>query len=146
MGPIGVKSHLAPFLPGHPVVNPLGEDSPSYGVVSAAPFGSSAILPISWAYIKMMGPRGLRKATQVAILNANYMSKVLESHYTTLFKSPTSNLVGHEVRRGALEQSGVVRFQHFGHVVGVQDGNLRGFPQPSGSHHLDVSPGNGENR
>jgi glycine dehydrogenase len=96
MGPIGVKSHLAPFLPGHPVVNPLGEDSPSYGVVSAAPFGSSAILPISWAYIKMMGPRGLRKATQVAILNANYMSKVLESHYTTLFKSPTSNLVAHE--------------------------------------------------
>lgn len=96
MGPIGVKSHLAPFLPGHPVVNPLGENSTSYGVVSAAPFGSSAILPISWAYIKMMGPRGLRKATQVAILNANYMSKLLEEHYTTLFKSPCSKLVAHE--------------------------------------------------
>ncbi|XP_060529561.1 glycine dehydrogenase (decarboxylating), mitochondrial [Cylas formicarius] len=96
MGPIGVKSHLAPFLPGHPVVNPLGADSPAYGVVSAAPFGSSAILPISWAYIKMMGPRGLRKATQVAILNANYMSKVLEPHYVTLFKSASSGLVAHE--------------------------------------------------
>lgn len=96
MGPIGVKSHLAPFLPGHPVVNPLGNDSTSFGVVSAAPYGSSAILPISWAYIKMMGPRGLRKATQVAILNANYMSKLLEPHYSTLFKSPTSNLVAHE--------------------------------------------------
>lgn len=96
MGPIGVKSHLAPFLPGHPVVNPLGEDSTNFEVISAAPYGSSAILPISWAYIKMMGPRGLRKATQVAILNANYMSKVLESHYVTLFKSSTSNLVAHE--------------------------------------------------
>ncbi|XP_066261027.1 glycine dehydrogenase (decarboxylating), mitochondrial [Euwallacea similis] len=96
MGPIGVKSHLAPFLPGHPVVNPLGANSPSYGVVSAAPFGSSAILPISWAYIKMMGPRGLRKATQVAILNANYMSKVLEPYYPTLFKSASSGLVAHE--------------------------------------------------
>lgn len=96
MGPIGVKSHLVPFLPGHPVVNPLGENSTSYGVVSAAPFGSSAILPISWAYIKMMGPRGLRKATQVAILNANYMSKILEPYYITLFKSSTTNLVAHE--------------------------------------------------
>lgn len=96
MGPIGVKSHLAPFLPGHPVVNPLGEDSTKYEVVSAAPYGSSAILPISWAYIKMMGAKGLRKATQVAILNANYMSKVLEPHYTTLFKSSTTKLVAHE--------------------------------------------------
>lgn len=96
MGPIGVKSHLVPFLPGHPVVNPLGANSTSFGVVSAAPFGSSAILPISWAYIKMMGPRGLRKATQVAILNANYMSKILESYYTTLFTSSTTNLVAHE--------------------------------------------------
>lgn len=98
MGPIGVKSHLAPFLPGHPVVNPLGPNSTSlsYEVVSAAPFGSSAILPISWAYIKMMGSRGLRKATQVAILNANYMAKVLEPFYPTLFKSATSQLVAHE--------------------------------------------------
>lgn len=96
MGPIGVKSHLAPYLPGHPVINPLGENTTSYEVISAAPFGSSAILPISWAYIKMMGPRGLRKATQVAILNANYMSKVLEPYYNTLFKSASSELVAHE--------------------------------------------------
>nr|MBE5724866.1 putative glycine dehydrogenase (decarboxylating), mitochondrial [Cucujiformia] len=97
MGPIGVKSHLAPFLPGHPVINPLGEDSTSNGgAVSAGPYGSAAILPISWAYIKMMGASGLRKATQVAILNANYMSKVLEPYYITLFKSPTSNLCAHE--------------------------------------------------
>ncbi|KAH1009720.1 hypothetical protein HUJ04_002034 [Dendroctonus ponderosae] len=96
MGPIGVKSHLASFLPGHPVVNPLGANSLSYEVVSAAPFGSSAILPISWAYIKMMGSRGLRRATQVAILNANYMAKVLEPYYPTLFKSATSQLVAHE--------------------------------------------------
>ena len=65
------------------------------GAVSAAPYGSSAILPISWAYIKMMGPRGLRKATQVAILNANYMSKRLEGHYKTLYKGKTG-LVAHE--------------------------------------------------
>ncbi|KAK9890806.1 hypothetical protein WA026_012150 [Henosepilachna vigintioctopunctata] len=97
MGPIGVKSHLAPFLPGHPVVNPFGDKSSSNGgAVSAGPFGSAAILPISWAYIKMMGGEGLRKATQVAILNANYMSKVLEPYYVTLFKSPTSNLCAHE--------------------------------------------------
>ncbi|XP_065339438.1 glycine dehydrogenase (decarboxylating), mitochondrial [Cloeon dipterum] len=98
MGPIGVKEHLAPFLPSHPVVDPLaslGTSSKSFGVVSAAPFGSSAILPISWAYIKMMGAKGLRKATQVAILNANYMSKRLSKHYHTLFKGKNS-LVAHE--------------------------------------------------
>lgn len=96
MGPIGVKSHLAPFLPGHPVISPLENDSQSFGVVSAAPYGSSAILPISWAYIKMMGARGLKRATQVAILNANYMSRRLDGHYKTLFKDPKSNLVAHE--------------------------------------------------
>ncbi|XP_066992669.1 glycine dehydrogenase (decarboxylating), mitochondrial [Anabrus simplex] len=99
MGPIGVKAHLAPYLPSHPVVNPMadmGRHSKSFGVVSAAPFGSSAILPISWAYIKMMGPRGLRHATQVAILNANYMSRRLEGHYRTLYKGQKSALVAHE--------------------------------------------------
>lgn len=99
MGPIAVKSHLAPYLPSHPVINPLadlGSSSRSFGVVSAAPFGSSAILPISWAYIKMMGPKGLRKATQVAILNANYMSKRLENEYKTLYKGSSSGLVAHE--------------------------------------------------
>ncbi|KAI8123098.1 hypothetical protein FF38_11750 [Lucilia cuprina] len=96
MGPIGVKSHLAPYLPGHPVISPLESDDNSFGVVSAAPFGSSAILPISWSYIKLMGSRGLKRATQVAILNANYMSKKLEQHYKTLYKDPKNGLVAHE--------------------------------------------------
>ncbi|XP_026328372.1 glycine dehydrogenase (decarboxylating), mitochondrial [Hyposmocoma kahamanoa] len=98
MGPIGVKAHLAPFLPSHPVVDPLadlGEEAHSFGSVSAAPFGSSAILPISWAYIKMMGPKGLKRATQVAILNANYMAKRLEGHYKTLYKGERG-LAAHE--------------------------------------------------
>uniref|UniRef100_A0A8C6Q2R9 glycine dehydrogenase (aminomethyl-transferring) n=1 Tax=Nothobranchius furzeri TaxID=105023 RepID=A0A8C6Q2R9_NOTFU len=87
MGPIGVKAHLAPFLPSHPVV-PMRSvnSSSSLGTISAAPWGSSAILPISWAYIKMMGSKGLTHATQVAILNANYMAKRLEGHYKILFK------------------------------------------------------------
>uniref|UniRef100_A0A0K2TMQ3 Glycine cleavage system P protein n=1 Tax=Lepeophtheirus salmonis TaxID=72036 RepID=A0A0K2TMQ3_LEPSM len=89
VGPTCVKSHLAPFLPSHPVIltttaSYLGKKSKPFGVVSAAPYGSAAILPISWAYIKMMGARGLVRATQIAILNANYMSKRLENHYTTL--------------------------------------------------------------
>ncbi|CAG4937772.1 unnamed protein product [Colias eurytheme] len=98
MGPIGVKAHLAPFLPSHPVVDPLadlGEAAHSFGSVSAAPYGSSAILPISWAYIKMMGPKGLKRATQVAILNANYMSRRLDGHYKTLYKGERG-LVAHE--------------------------------------------------
>ncbi|ODM96036.1 Glycine dehydrogenase (decarboxylating) [Orchesella cincta] len=98
MGPIGVKAHLSPFLPSHPVVNPLasmGKLSKSFGAVSAAPFGSSAILPISWAYIKMMGAKGLKRATQVAILNANYMAKRLENHYKILHTG-LSGLVAHE--------------------------------------------------
>lgn len=97
-GPIGVKSHLAPFLPSHPIINPLqalGSSARSFGVVSAAPWGSSAILPISWAYIKMMGPDGLKKATEVAILNANYMCKKLEEHYKILFRGKNGN-VAHE--------------------------------------------------
>lgn len=92
------KRHLIPFLPNHPIIscsrNGNG-DIKNLGTVSAAPFGSSAILPISWAYIKMMGPKGLRKATQVAILNANYMSKRLENHYNTLYKGETG-LIAHE--------------------------------------------------
>lgn len=95
----GVKAHLAPFLPGHPVIDPiafLGKDNQSFGVVSAAPYGSSNILPISWSYIKMMGAKGLKRATQVAILNANYMSTRLEKYYKTLYKDPRSNLIAHE--------------------------------------------------
>ena len=81
MGPIGVKKHLAPFLPSHPIVDIEGVcRQQSYGSCSAAPFGSASILPISWGYIKMMG-KNLKRATEIAILNANYMMKRLESHY-----------------------------------------------------------------
>lgn len=84
------KAHLAPYLPTHPVIPPYGTDNPeakAFGVVSAAPYGSSAILPISWAYIKMMGPHGLRRASEMAILNANYMSRRLDGYFKTLYRN-----------------------------------------------------------
>ncbi len=81
MGPIGVRKHLSPFLPGHPVV---ATGRPT-GAVSAAPWGSASILPISWAYIAMMGAEGLAKATKVAILNANYVSKRLAKAFRTVY-------------------------------------------------------------
>jgi len=85
VGPIGVAKHLAKFLPGHPVVKPLGTTDLAIGPVSAAPYGSASILPISWVYVSLMGADGLRKATQVAILSANYMAKRLERHFDVLF-------------------------------------------------------------
>ena len=93
MGPIGVGKHLEPFLPNHVLI----ESGPKTGMgsVSAAPWGSASILPISWMYIKMMGAEGLRLATEVAILNANYISKKLEGSYKTLYKGK-NNLVAHE--------------------------------------------------
>ncbi|MFO0323839.1 MAG: aminomethyl-transferring glycine dehydrogenase, partial [Burkholderiales bacterium] len=90
VGPIGVRAHLAPFLPGHPM-----KSDNAVGPVSAAPFGSASILPISWAYIAMMGASGLRRATQVAILNANYVAKRLAAHYPVLY-SGNEGLVAHE--------------------------------------------------
>uniref|UniRef100_A0A914NPZ5 glycine dehydrogenase (aminomethyl-transferring) n=2 Tax=Meloidogyne TaxID=189290 RepID=A0A914NPZ5_MELIC len=78
MGPIGVKSHLAPFLPGHPIIPQNGEKRYD-GVVGGAPWGSASILPITWAYIRLMGISGLKLASQMAILNANYMAKKLEN-------------------------------------------------------------------
>ena len=84
MGPIGVKAHLAPFLPSHPVVKMGGERG--FGSVAAAPWGSAAILPISFSYIAMMGSEGLTNASKLAILNANYMAKRLEKHYPILFR------------------------------------------------------------
>uniref|UniRef100_A0A672M4R4 glycine dehydrogenase (aminomethyl-transferring) n=1 Tax=Sinocyclocheilus grahami TaxID=75366 RepID=A0A672M4R4_SINGR len=96
MGPIGVKPHLAPFLPSHPVVNMQSSNAgSSLGTISAAPWGSSAFLPISWAYIKMMGSKGLVHATEVAILNANYMAKRLENHYKIIFRG-SKGFVAHE--------------------------------------------------
>ena len=93
MGPIGVGKLLEPFLPNHVLI----ESGPKTGMgsVSAAPWGSASILPISWMYIKMMGAEGLRLATEVAILNANYVSKKLEGSYKTLYKGK-NDLVAHE--------------------------------------------------
>jgi glycine dehydrogenase len=93
MGPIAVAGHLAPFLPDHPVV-PLGHRQ-ACGTVSAAPWGSAAILPISWAYICLMGQEGLVEATKVAILNANYIAKRLEGHYDLLYAG-RDGLIAHE--------------------------------------------------
>ncbi|MCP1616073.1 glycine dehydrogenase (decarboxylating) alpha subunit /glycine dehydrogenase (decarboxylating) beta subunit [Pseudomonas sp. SLBN-26] len=89
VGPIGVKAHLAPFLPGH------GHLVRKEGAVSAAPFGSASILPITWMYIRMMGGAGLRRASQLAILNANYIARRLEEHYPVLYTG-TNGLVAHE--------------------------------------------------
>jgi glycine dehydrogenase len=93
MGPIAVAAHLAPFLPGHPVVETGGERS--LGTVAAAPWGSASILPISWVYMRLMGPEGLKRASQVAILNANYMAQRLETHYPIVYKGVRGR-VAHE--------------------------------------------------
>jgi glycine dehydrogenase len=91
MGPIGVAAHLQPFLPGHPVRGCERRD----GAISAAPFGSASILPISWMYIALMGPDGLRRASEVAILSANYMAERLEGHYSVLYRGARGR-VAHE--------------------------------------------------
>jgi glycine dehydrogenase len=93
MGPIGVAEHLAPFLPGHPVVKTGGEQA--IGAVSAAPFGSPSILPISWMYIRMLGAEGLTLATKLAILNANYVARRLEGHFDVLYTG-RDGTVAHE--------------------------------------------------
>jgi glycine dehydrogenase len=93
MGPIGVAAHLAPHLPGHPLIATGG--AVGIGPVSAAPWGSASILPISWAYIRMMGPEGLRRATEVAILSANYIAQRLEAHFPVVYRGQ-AGLVAHE--------------------------------------------------
>ena len=93
MGPIAVASHLAPFLPKHPLVPTEGTQG--IGAIAAAPFGSPNILPISWAFIQLMGGEGLTKATQVAILNANYMAKRLSKYYSVLFTGK-NGMAAHE--------------------------------------------------
>ncbi|AHY09045.1 aminomethyl-transferring glycine dehydrogenase [Serratia plymuthica] len=94
MGPIGVKAHLAPFVPGHSVVQIDGVTT-QQGAVSAAPFGSASILPISWMYIRMMGAEGLKLASQVAILNANYIATRLKDAYPVLYTG-RDHRVAHE--------------------------------------------------
>ncbi|MGH9188383.1 MAG: glycine dehydrogenase (aminomethyl-transferring), partial [Acidimicrobiales bacterium] len=94
VGPVAVRQHLAPFLPNHPLVPEAGPDT-GVGPISAAPWGSAMILPISWAYIRMMGPDGLRRATEVAILNANYVARRLAPFYPVLYTG-RSGLVAHE--------------------------------------------------
>ena len=94
VGPIGVGEHLAPFLPNHPVVPEAGPTD-GIGPISAAPWGSASILPISWSYIRMMGGAGLTKASQVAILNANYLAKRLKGHFEALYTGQ-GGLVAHE--------------------------------------------------
>lgn len=87
MGPIGVAKHLAPFLPGHPMAGAgAGGNPDALGAVSGAPFGSPLILPISWAYMRLLGLHGLRRATQVAILNANYIAHRLDPHYPVVYR------------------------------------------------------------
>ncbi len=95
MGPIGVAAHLAPFLPGHPVSSPASAGEHAIGPVSAAGYGSASILPISWVYIALMGSEGLKRATQYAILNANYMAARLGAHYPVLFTGAKGR-VAHE--------------------------------------------------
>ena len=93
MGPVFTKKHLAPFLPDHPVISTGGEQG--IDAVSSAPWSSASILPISWAFIRLLGDSGIKKISQVAILNANYMAKKLSQHFTILYTGATGR-VGHE--------------------------------------------------
>ena len=120
MGPICCTSELAPFLPSHPVVNPM--DNTNVGPVSAAPWGSASILLISWAYIRMMGGDGLTMATKYAILNANYIKSRLEGAYSVLY-SGTNGRAAHEMivdlrefkQRGGIEAEDIAkRMMDFG--------------------------------
>jgi glycine dehydrogenase len=107
MGPIAVAAHLAPFLPGHPLAKVGGKQR--IGPVSAAPWGSASILVIPWVYVACMGADGLKRATEVAILSANYMAKRLSSHYPVLYRGERGN-VAHEFildLRGLKESTGV---------------------------------------
>jgi glycine dehydrogenase len=108
MGPIAVARHLAPFLPGHSLTGLSGAES--IGPVSAAPYGSPSILTIPWVYIALMGQDGLTKATQVAILNANYMAKRLEKHYPILYAGQTG-FVAHEF---------ILDLRQFKEIAGVE--------------------------
>ena len=108
IGPVAVRAHLAPFLPNHPVVEGSGPDT-GPGAIAAAPWGSAGILPISWAYVALMGAEGLTRATEVAILNANYIAHRLQDHYPVLYTGE-DGLVAHECildLRGITRETGV---------------------------------------
>ncbi|MGW4457674.1 aminomethyl-transferring glycine dehydrogenase [Streptomyces albidoflavus] len=94
VGPVGVREHLAPYLPNHPL-QPAAGPATGVGPISAAPWGSAGILPISWSYVRLMGGEGLKRATQVAVLGANYIAKRLEPHFPVLYTGP-AGLVAHE--------------------------------------------------
>ncbi|MEW1700286.1 aminomethyl-transferring glycine dehydrogenase [Streptomyces sp. NPDC091278] len=94
VGPVGVRAHLAPYLPNHPLQPTAGPET-GVGPISAAPWGSAGILPISWSYVRLMGGEGLKRATQVAVLAANYVAKRLEPHFPVLYTGP-AGLVAHE--------------------------------------------------
>ncbi|HRA44550.1 MAG TPA: aminomethyl-transferring glycine dehydrogenase [Phycicoccus sp.] len=108
VGPVAVREHLAPYLPNHPL-DPEAGPSTGVGPISAAPYGSASILPISWAYVRLMGGAGLTRATQIAVLNANYIAARLRDHYPVLY-SGNHNLVAHECildLRGITRETGV---------------------------------------
>ncbi|SES01621.1 glycine dehydrogenase (decarboxylating) alpha subunit /glycine dehydrogenase (decarboxylating) beta subunit [Pedococcus cremeus] len=94
VGPVAVRAHLAPHLPNHPLAPEAGPET-GVGPISAAPYGSASILPISWAYVRLMGGAGLTRATQVAVLNANYVAARLREHYPVLY-SGHEGIVAHE--------------------------------------------------
>jgi glycine dehydrogenase len=94
VGPVAVRAHLAPYLPNHPL-QPAAGPGTGVGPVSAAPWGSAGILPISWTYVRLMGADGLKRATQIAVLSANYVAKRLEPHFPVLYTGP-GGLVAHE--------------------------------------------------
>ncbi len=108
VGSIGVAAHIAPFLPSHPIVNCGGEDGIT--AVSSSPYGSPMVLPITYGYIKMMGEAGLKRATEMAIVNANYISVVLASEYRTFYNGE-SGRVGHEL---------IIDLQNFRKDYGVE--------------------------
>jgi glycine dehydrogenase len=108
IGPVAVRSHLAPYLPNHPLVPAAGPDT-GVGPISGAPWGSAGILPIPWTYVRLMGPDGLREATEVALLAANYVARRLAAHYPVLYTG-RGGLVAHECIvdiRGITRETGV---------------------------------------
>ncbi len=123
VGPVCVAAHLVPFLPNHPLRADAGPAT-SYGPVSAAPYGSALILPISYAYIRMMGADGLKRATEVAILNANYMAARLRAHYPVLYTG-ANGMVAHEC---------IIDCRHFAAVSGIQVEDIAKRLQDYGFH------------